>query len=167
MVNKAEPRLTRSGVVDTDNPSNEGIRCGGMVGGREGGRAVPSGLFFGHRLCRGSPLGPTHPPSRPPSLPAHPPHPPTRRSDIRTSYGMFFDRYEDDMIKSIEEKLSEWTLIPPGHGEGLQVLAWGGGGRGRGGGERRERVGGRRAPGRAARRAAGGAAPPPELWDGW
>ncbi|PSC76370.1 Prolyl 4-hydroxylase subunit alpha-2 [Micractinium conductrix] len=70
LVNKAEPRLTRSGVVDTDNPSNEGI------------------------------------------------------SDIRTSYGMFFDRYEDDMIKSIEEKLSEWTLIPPGHGEGLQVLRY-------------------------------------------
>lgn len=26
MVSKAEPRLTRSGVVDVDNPSNEGIR---------------------------------------------------------------------------------------------------------------------------------------------
>lgn len=42
-------------------------------------------------------------------------------SDIRTSYGMFFDRQEDDVISYVENKLSEWSLIPPGHGEGLQA----------------------------------------------
>lgn len=70
LVSKAEPRLTRSGVVDVDNPSNEGI------------------------------------------------------SDIRTSYGMFFDRQEDEVISYVEKKLSEWSLIPPGHGEGIQVLRY-------------------------------------------
>lgn len=70
MVNKANPRLTRSGVVDVDNPTHEGI------------------------------------------------------SDIRTSQGMFFERGEDDVIKHVEQKLSEWSLVPPGHGEGLQVLRY-------------------------------------------
>jgi hypothetical protein len=43
------------------------------------------------------------------------------RSDIRTSYGMFFDRGEDDVIAAVEQRLSEWSLIPPGHGEGIQA----------------------------------------------
>ena len=45
-------------------------------------------------------------------------------SDIRTSYGMFFERGEDPVIEGIERKLSEWTLIPAGHGEGLQLLQY-------------------------------------------
>ena len=48
-------------------------------------------------------------------------------SDIRTSDGMFFDREEDDVIAGIERKLSEWSLIPLGHGEGLQLLRYGSG----------------------------------------
>ena len=42
-------------------------------------------------------------------------------SEIRTSYGMFFDRGEVPSIRSVERKLSEWSLIPEGHGEGIQV----------------------------------------------
>ena len=45
-------------------------------------------------------------------------------SDIRTSYGMFFDRDEDEVIANVERKLAEWTLIPAGNGEGLQVLRY-------------------------------------------
>ena len=45
-------------------------------------------------------------------------------SDIRTSDGMFFDRAEDPTIDAIENKVSEWTLIPPGNGEGFQVLRY-------------------------------------------
>jgi len=45
-------------------------------------------------------------------------------SDIRTSDGMFFDRAEDALIERIENKLSEWTLIPAGNGEGLQLLRY-------------------------------------------
>ncbi|KAG7671340.1 hypothetical protein Ndes2526B_g02162 [Nannochloris sp. 'desiccata'] len=45
-------------------------------------------------------------------------------SDIRTSNGMFFDRAENKDIEEIERRLSEWTLIPPGNGEGFQVLRY-------------------------------------------
>lgn len=37
---------------------------------------------------------------------------------------MFFGRGEDEVITRIENKISEWTLIPPGHGEGLQLLRY-------------------------------------------
>ncbi|EFN51227.1 hypothetical protein CHLNCDRAFT_28161 [Chlorella variabilis] len=70
MMTKAGPRLTRSGVVDVDNPGGESV------------------------------------------------------SDIRTSYGMFFDRGEDEVVREVERRLSEWSLIPPGHGEGIQVLRY-------------------------------------------
>ena len=45
-------------------------------------------------------------------------------SDIRTSNGMFFERAENKDIEEIERRLSEWTLIPPGQGEGFQVLRY-------------------------------------------
>jgi prolyl 4-hydroxylase len=45
-------------------------------------------------------------------------------SDIRTSNGMFFERAETKEIEEIERRLSEWALIPPGHGEGFQVLRY-------------------------------------------
>ncbi|KAI7835426.1 hypothetical protein COHA_010673 [Chlorella ohadii] len=70
LVAKAGPRLTRSGVVDTEKGGGESF------------------------------------------------------SDIRTSSGMFFDRGEDATIREIERRLSEWSLIPVGHGEGLQVLRY-------------------------------------------
>lgn len=70
MVSKAGPRLSRSGVVDVDQPNHETV------------------------------------------------------SNIRTSYGMFFERGEDAVIRGVEQRLSEWSLIPEGHGEGLQVLRY-------------------------------------------
>lgn len=36
---------------------------------------------------------------------------------------MFFERGEDATIADIERRLSEWSLIPVGHGEGMQVAA--------------------------------------------
>jgi len=45
-------------------------------------------------------------------------------SDIRTSNGMFFERAENKVVEEIERRLSEWTLIPPGNGEGFQVLRY-------------------------------------------
>lgn len=45
-------------------------------------------------------------------------------SEIRTSQGMFFSREEDAIIAGVEKKLSEWSLIPLGNGEGIQVLRY-------------------------------------------
>lgn len=45
-------------------------------------------------------------------------------SNIRTSYGTFLGREEDDVVKRIENKISQWALIPPGNGEGIQVLRY-------------------------------------------
>lgn len=45
-------------------------------------------------------------------------------SDVRTSYGMFFDRKEDPVLARVENRLSEATMIPVGHGEGIQVLRY-------------------------------------------
>lgn len=70
VINKATPRLARSGVVDE---------------GGEGKDAI---------------------------------------SDVRTSNGMFFERGEDPIIQRIEERLSKYSLIPVGNGEGMQVLRY-------------------------------------------
>lgn len=45
-------------------------------------------------------------------------------SDIRTSSGVFLNRGQDDVVKRIEERISAWTLMPVGNGEGLQVLRY-------------------------------------------
>ncbi|GLI66473.1 hypothetical protein VaNZ11_010316 [Volvox africanus] len=45
-------------------------------------------------------------------------------SNIRTSYGVFLDRGEDEIIKRIENRIAAWTLMPVGNGEGLQVLRY-------------------------------------------
>jgi prolyl 4-hydroxylase len=45
-------------------------------------------------------------------------------SDIRTSDGTFLEREQDPTIAALERKLSEWTMIPVGNGEGLQVLRY-------------------------------------------
>lgn len=42
--------------------------------------------------------------------------------NIRTSYSMFFSRGEDAVVREVEERISRWTLMPVGSGEGLQVL---------------------------------------------
>lgn len=45
-------------------------------------------------------------------------------NDVRTSYGMFFDRFEDPVVRAIEERLSGHLMLPSGHGEGIQVLRY-------------------------------------------
>lgn len=45
-------------------------------------------------------------------------------SNIRTSFGVFLDRSEDEVLKRIEERIAAWTLMPVGNGEGLQVLRY-------------------------------------------
>eukprot|EP00195_Chlamydomonas_chlamydogama_P016075 CAMPEP_0202891768 /NCGR_PEP_ID=MMETSP1392-20130828/1746_1 /ASSEMBLY_ACC=CAM_ASM_000868 /TAXON_ID=225041 /ORGANISM="Chlamydomonas chlamydogama, Strain SAG 11-48b" /LENGTH=285 /DNA_ID=CAMNT_0049575621 /DNA_START=353 /DNA_END=1210 /DNA_ORIENTATION=+ len=48
----------------------------------------------------------------------------SKLDDIRTSYGAAFGRGEDPIIATIEEKIAEWTHIPPEHGEPIQVLKY-------------------------------------------
>ena len=40
--------------------------------------------------------------------------------------GMFLARGQDAVVADIERRIAEWTLMPVGNGEGLQVLvgAW-------------------------------------------
>lgn len=45
-------------------------------------------------------------------------------TDVRTSYGMFFDRFEDPVVREVEERLSRHVMLPSGHGEGIQVLRY-------------------------------------------
>ncbi|KAL1542866.1 putative prolyl 4-hydroxylase 3 [Salvia divinorum] len=46
----------------------------------------------------------------------------SKDSRVRTSYGMFFRRGQDKVIRAIEKRIADYTLIPVEHGEGLQVL---------------------------------------------
>lgn len=48
----------------------------------------------------------------------------TKLDEIRTSYGATFGRAEDLVIAALEERIAEWTHIPPEHGEPLQVLRY-------------------------------------------
>ena len=45
-------------------------------------------------------------------------------SDIRTSSGMFFNRGETALIRRVEARVAAWTLLPPGHAEGMQILKY-------------------------------------------
>lgn len=45
-------------------------------------------------------------------------------STIRTSFGVFLDRGEDEVVRAIEDRIAKWTLLPVGNGEGLQVLRY-------------------------------------------
>jgi hypothetical protein len=45
-------------------------------------------------------------------------------SEIRTSSGMFFSRGETPLIKQIEDRVAAWTLLPPLHAEGMQILKY-------------------------------------------
>jgi prolyl 4-hydroxylase len=51
----------------------------------------------------------------------------SEESGIRTSFGVFLERQEDEIVKRIEERISAWTMMPVGNGEGLQVVmcSWG------------------------------------------
>ncbi|KAM3710916.1 hypothetical protein ACJW30_01G068800 [Castanea mollissima] len=43
-------------------------------------------------------------------------------SRVRTSSGMFLHRGQDKIIRDLERRIADFTLIPIEHGEGLQVL---------------------------------------------
>ena len=40
----------------------------------------------------------------------------------RCSQGAFLDRGQDIVVKRIEQKIADWTMVPVENGEGLQVL---------------------------------------------
>lgn len=45
-------------------------------------------------------------------------------SNIRTSSGMFYNRAQTQLIRSIEDRIARWTMLPAGNGEGIQVLKY-------------------------------------------
>ncbi|CAI5467295.1 unnamed protein product [Closterium sp. Yama58-4] len=45
-------------------------------------------------------------------------------SGVRTSTGMFLTKGEDDVIRAIEQRVSEWTFLPVANQEALQVLRY-------------------------------------------
>lgn len=48
----------------------------------------------------------------------------TQYTDYRTSEQMYFQNGENDLVKSIEERIAKLTGIPENHGEGMQVLRY-------------------------------------------
>eukprot|EP00270_Netrium_digitus_P005718 TRINITY_DN1766_c0_g1_i1.p1 TRINITY_DN1766_c0_g1~~TRINITY_DN1766_c0_g1_i1.p1 ORF type:complete len:330 (+),score=72.97 TRINITY_DN1766_c0_g1_i1:57-1046(+) len=45
-------------------------------------------------------------------------------SNVRTSFGMFISKDEDEIIKRIEKRISHWTFLPHANQEALQVLRY-------------------------------------------
>jgi hypothetical protein len=43
---------------------------------------------------------------------------------VRTSSGYFLRRGHDDVVKRVEERLAQFTRLPPEHGESLHVGGW-------------------------------------------
>lgn len=43
---------------------------------------------------------------------------------VRTSSGTFLSRYQDAVVRDVEDRLAHWTHIPVLHGEDLQVLQY-------------------------------------------
>eukprot|EP00198_Chlamydomonas_reinhardtii_P009252 XP_001698589.1 predicted protein [Chlamydomonas reinhardtii] len=48
----------------------------------------------------------------------------SKLDDIRTSYGAAFGRGEDPVIAAVEERIAEWTHLPPEYGEPMQILRY-------------------------------------------
>lgn len=48
----------------------------------------------------------------------------SKLDSIRTSYGSSFGRGEDPVIAEVEERIAEWTHLPPENGEPMQVLRY-------------------------------------------
>ncbi|MFS8010333.1 putative procollagen-proline 4-dioxygenase [Helianthus anomalus] len=46
----------------------------------------------------------------------------SKDSRVRTSSGTFLSRGQDETVRAIEKRISEFTFLPVEHGEGLQVL---------------------------------------------
>ena len=45
--------------------------------------------------------------------------------EARTSKGMFFARSADHIVKGIERRIAEFTMLPEQNGEGIQILSYG------------------------------------------
>ncbi|GJP38985.1 hypothetical protein CLOM_g23385 [Closterium sp. NIES-68] len=45
-------------------------------------------------------------------------------SEIRTSSGTFLNKYQDEVVKRIEERIAAWTFLPKEHGEAIQILKY-------------------------------------------
>eukprot|EP00892_Ulva_mutabilis_P006527 jgi/Ulvmu1/4246/UM192_0006.1 len=45
-------------------------------------------------------------------------------TDIRSSYGMFIPRYQDEIVAAVEERVANWTGLPVVNQEGIQVLRY-------------------------------------------
>ncbi|CAM6126764.1 unnamed protein product [Calypogeia fissa] len=45
-------------------------------------------------------------------------------SEIRTSSGMFLSKAQDDVVKTIEDKIASWTFLHPDNGEAMQILKY-------------------------------------------
>ena len=43
-------------------------------------------------------------------------------TQIRTSSGTFLRRRQDDVVRTIEDKIAAFSMVPVDHGEGLQIL---------------------------------------------
>eukprot|EP01018_Ginkgo_biloba_P010547 Gb_15390 [translate_table: standard] len=43
-------------------------------------------------------------------------------SEIRTSSGMFLNKYQDEIVTRIEDRIAAWTFLPKENGEALQIL---------------------------------------------
>lgn len=43
---------------------------------------------------------------------------------VRTSSGMFLIRGQDNIVRTIEERIARYTMIPVENGEGFQVLQY-------------------------------------------
>ncbi|KAJ4962034.1 hypothetical protein NE237_021944 [Protea cynaroides] len=43
-------------------------------------------------------------------------------SEVRTSSGMFLNKAQDEIVKTIEGKIAAWTFLPEENGEAMQVL---------------------------------------------
>mmetsp|Transcript_12768 Transcript_12768/g.21668 ORF Transcript_12768/g.21668 Transcript_12768/m.21668 type:complete len:268 (+) Transcript_12768:117-920(+) len=43
-------------------------------------------------------------------------------STIRTSYGTFLSRGQEEVVRKIEERIAAFAMVPIDHGEGLQIL---------------------------------------------
>ena len=49
----------------------------------------------------------------------------SKLDDIRTSYGVFLQTAEDEVVSRIEQRVAEWSQVPLSHQEQLQVLRYG------------------------------------------
>ncbi|KAK9741979.1 hypothetical protein RND81_03G141000 [Saponaria officinalis] len=45
-------------------------------------------------------------------------------SEFRTSYGMFLEKAQDDIVAAIEARIAAWTFLPIENGESMQVLRY-------------------------------------------